>query len=126
MDTSDEPRPPAPWTRTAAADDSIAYERTGESSTGRCTVRLVASRTSEAHPPGNGGRGWTVRLECQQGSCPVRRATTRVSARPEAVRVLFSAMRAVNEALAGGEDDTVTPGTLVARFRARVDSRSRG
>jgi hypothetical protein len=67
-----------------------------------------------------------VRLECQQGSCPVRRATTRVSARPEAVRVLFSAMRAVNEALAGGEDDTVTPGTLVARFRARVDSRSRG
>jgi hypothetical protein len=125
MDTSDEPRLPSPWTRTAAADDSIAYERTGESSTGRCTVRLVASRTSTGHPPGSGGSGWTVRLECQQGACPVRRATTRVTARPEAVQALFSAMRAVNEALDGDEDDAVTPGTLLARFRTRADSRSR-
>lgn len=125
MNASDEPRPPSPWTRTAAADDSIAYERTCESSTDRCTVRLVASRTSTGHPPGSGGSGWTVRLECQQGTCPVRRATTHVSARPEAVQALFSAMRAVNQALAGDEDDVVTPGTLVARFRARADSRSR-
>jgi hypothetical protein len=95
----------------AETGDRIAYEREVGSGGQQSQVRLSACRTAQSYPHGSGASGWELELENRLREVSSTRSIGHTSSRPEAVRSLFDAMRAVNDAMRSraGDGDRAIP-----------------